>query len=54
MLLDLVEESHHRGGLSASNSSSVTVGISSIQGAEGLPSFSGVALALGTDVEGSL
>ena len=47
VLSDSVVESCCRERLSASNSSNVTGGVIAIQGAEGVPSFSGMTLALG-------
>ena len=47
MLSDFVDESCCRGGLSASNFSSVTGGVSASHGAVGVLSFSGVTLACG-------
>ena len=47
VLSDSIDESCCRGGLSASNSSSVTGGVSASRGAESVQSFSGVTLALG-------
>ena len=46
-LSDSIDESCCMGGLSASNSSGVTGRVSASQGAEGVPSFAGVILALG-------
>ena len=42
-----VDESYHREGLSASNSSGVTGRVSADQSAVGVLSFSGITLALG-------
>ena len=47
MLSDSVDKSYCWGGLSASNSSSVTDRVSASQGAVGVPNFSGMTLALG-------
>ena len=47
VLSDSVDESCCKGGLSASNSLSVTGWVGASQGAECVPSFSGMTLALG-------
>ena len=47
MLSDFVDESYCRGGLSTSNSSGGTGGVSASEGVVSVPSFSGMTLALG-------